>query len=516
MNADRGWTWGEIAAVAAAMALALGLGRLHLDAPSMWHDELVHVFVAKDIAATGTPHLPSGEVYPSALAFNYLLGIVVYFFGDGPVFMRMPSVLVSCVNVLLLYLLARRLIGRGPALLALGLFALSPWHVAWARQARPYALQLGAFLVVLLAACHAAETPTARRATQWTVAGVAAYLVGVLCTFHSILFVGPVGAWCSGMVAATRKLRSRWTVGVLVCGGLGAVTLGALLFNPNEVDQAAVFTNARIGGDLEDPIRPARGYYQRWLSDNLSTGFWIAALVGTVALAWRRDRHATLALLAFWIPFLVLTFLIGYRRPRFLFFAYPAYVMLSAVGVWSLLRWTTLWRHHRIWLPVSAGAALFLLRLGWSAVLLLGNTLETASGDSFTLARRHPQWEEACGWIREHGDPDATILTTTWLPTLYYLGRADEWFPNRYTPWERQESGRTGLPDLDALKKFVAQHPKGYFIAEMWRFEFYRNHGYVSEQLGPEVDWVHANMRFGRRASSDDVLVYAWGDARIE
>jgi len=506
----------EAAAVLFFASLAIGLGLLHLDAPSLWHDELVHVFVAKDIAATGTPHLPSGMPYPSALAYNYLLAAFVYFGADAASVVRLPSVLLSGLNVVLLYLLARAWLGIGPALLAAAMLALSPWHVAWARQARPYELQLCGYLIFLIGAWRASEAPTAATAWRWAGVALAGYLAGVLSTFHAVLFLGPAGGFCLLMAASERRLRSRWNAGVLLCGIVGAATLGALLYNPNPADTQAVFSNARIGGDLTDPNRTERDYYGAWLRDNLSTGLWLSALAGSLALAWKRDRKALFLLLAFWVPLLVLTFLIGYRRPRFLYFAFPAYVMLSAYGIWTIANWVRLARRHWVWAPLSIAAAAFLLRLGWSLTLLTGNALETAAGDPMTLATRHPQWKRPAAYVNRHKDDDTAILTTTHLPVLYYVGRVDEWFPNRYTPWETIESGLPGLSSLDELKAFVAQHPKGFYLAEHSRFLQWKDHGAIRDQLGPEVAWVQQNMRWIPRASSDDVMVYAWGHAADE
>ncbi|MBI1318166.1 MAG: hypothetical protein GC168_04335 [Candidatus Hydrogenedens sp.] len=493
--------------------LAVGLGLLHLDAPSLWHDELVHIFVAEDIAYTGTPNLPSGMVYPSALAFNYLLAAFVRLSGSDAFSMRLPSVLLSGANVVLLYLLARAWLGRGPALLAALLLALSPWHLAWARQARPYELQLFGYLVFLLGAWKAADARDTRAAWSWAGVALAGYLAGVLSTFHAILFLGPVGGFALLMAASERRWRTRWTAGIALCGIVGTATLGALLYNPNPADKQAVFSNARIGGELEDPNRLERDYYGAWLRDNLSTGVWLAAIVGTLALAWRRDRKALFAVLAFWVPLLVLTFLIGYRRPRFLYFAYPVYVLLSTYGIWTLARWCWLWRAHWIWAPVSLATLAFLVRLGWSLLLLTGSTLETAAGSPTTLATRHPQWEQACAWVNHHRDPDTAIITTTHLPVLYYVEQVDEWFPNRYTPWEKHESGLNGLASLEELQAFMRRHPKGFFIAEFSRFQQWRDHGAIRDQLGPEVDWVETHMRRVPRACTDDVTVFAWGGA---
>jgi hypothetical protein len=64
------WEW---ALVAVATGAALLLGVFHLDLPSLWHDELVHLFVGRSIAETGWPTLPGREFFPSYLVYHVIL-----------------------------------------------------------------------------------------------------------------------------------------------------------------------------------------------------------------------------------------------------------------------------------------------------------------------------------------------------------------------------------------------------------------------------------------------------------
>jgi hypothetical protein len=200
-----------------------------------------------------------------------------------------------------------------------------------------------------------------------------------------------------------------------------------------------------------------------------------------------------------------------------MFFAYPAYCMLFAYGVVQLAEGALLLRGLRsrsgigraLAVGLALGCLLFLGRLGVSLVRLTGDTVEVARGANTTLARRHPQWVKPCAYVRERLAGNA-VLTTTYLPAYYYVGQVDDWFPNRYNPWEIQESGLKGLDSLESLRTFLAEHPKGYYLAEHFRFEMWRDHGAVRDVLGKEVDWVEAHMTRLPEASSADVNVYAW------
>ena len=69
--------------------------------------------------------------------------------------------------------------------------------------------------------------------------------------------------------------------------------------------------------------------------------------------------------------------------------------------------------------------------------------------------------------------------------------------------WEWTEADKPGIPDVEALKTFIADHPKGYFLADWQQFGRW-------PQLKEDVDWVAANMRRIGEVSNEDITVYAW------
>jgi len=499
-----GWERGVVAGL---VATSLALGLANLGGPSLWHDELVHLYVAKNIAATGWPALPSGDVYPSSLAYNYVLALFVALLGDSEFAARLPSVLLGACNTALVYFLCRGWLGRPAAVAAAFFFVTSPWQVAWARQARLYEFQMTGYLLLLLFGWrYFSGEPQA--ALRRGLAAAGAYLAGILTSFHSILFLGPVGAFAIGLVPWAGRRDLRWAWAVAGCTALGLLTVLCFWLNPNPVDRAAVFETG-LGGALVDHVRADRYYYFRFLANNLSAGFFLLALFGTAALALRGEKKDVWVLLAFWVPVLILTWLVGYRRFRFMFFAYPLYIMIYAHGLvvlWALLR---SYRRSLLHGVCAALILLFVGRLALSTVALARDSLETASGAGTTLAVVHQAWREAGAWVKEHRTDEA-ILTTTFLPVYHYVGHVDNWFPNRYTRWERQESGLEGLASLEELKAFLKEHPRGYFLAEHSRFMDWKRHGDLEDVLGGEYHWVNAHMTLIDAACADQVNVWRW------
>ena len=496
-----GW---EFALVAAAAALALGLGFSKLATPSLWHDEAVQVLVAKSIVETGKALLPSGNPHPVAPVFNTVMAGFIALFGDAEAVVRTPAVLFSAANVLLTFLLLRPLLGRPAAVVSALALAVSPWSVAWSRQARFYAMQQTLYLLTLWAVWNLASRPGRRAAVGFGVGSGAAYLLAIGTSLHSVLFVAPAGAYAFLMGMYERRLKSRWTALCLIAGLAGLATLFFYKRGLPEADAKAIFVNAGLGLELTDRALAPRFYYLHWLSGNLSLGYFILAMVGFVLMLMRRGRRGLFVALAFWAPVIVLTFLIAYRRHRFMYFVFPFYVAAFSYAIVELAGFLRTARRSWLRATIAAAILLFGVRLCWSTIRLVGDSVEVASGAPITLATRHPQWRTPCLYVRDHLDDDIAVITTTYTPTLYYVGRVDDWYPSLFMSWESWETGSEGIKTFEELSAFIALHPKGYFLAEWQRFFYY-------DFMEDDRAWVEAHMTRIDEAATGDVTLYAWG-----
>ncbi|MEK7476591.1 MAG: glycosyltransferase family 39 protein [Candidatus Coatesbacteria bacterium] len=127
----RGWlialVWG------AAVLSVIGLGR-----PSLWIDE-THSFEFASL-----PSLPlvllnaaARDAYPPVY---FLLLHAWMWLGASEVWLRLFSVLAHLASIPMIYLVASRLLSRREGLVAAALLAASPFHLAFAREARMYPL----------------------------------------------------------------------------------------------------------------------------------------------------------------------------------------------------------------------------------------------------------------------------------------------------------------------------------------------------------------------------------------
>ena len=190
----------------AAFCLRLwGLGE-----KSLWLDEIMTVENASRPFGEMIEHLEEFDAHPPLYQALVWLWLRV---GTGDGFVRFPSALAGCASVFLVYLIARRLMGRRAALVAATFMALSSFQIYYSQEARLFALLCALFLAqfyVLLRILHQ------RGRAHWVWWALYGVLIAVsLFTYVlSILAIGAFGAlylWLS-----RRGRRIQWAQLILV------------------------------------------------------------------------------------------------------------------------------------------------------------------------------------------------------------------------------------------------------------------------------------------------------------
>lgn len=543
--------------VSLAVVIALLLGFSNLGQPSLWHDETVHVFVARSILATGIPRLPSGQFYVNGLLYNYLLALFIKVFPENEVSVRSLSVILGSINVALLFFITRRLLGKTTALIACFALAVSPWQISWMREARFYTLQQTLYLSFLWAMIPL-FFPTIRLKIVNIPLCILLYILSIATSLHSILFMMVSGA-CAFWLGILKKSRTEKVLiiflsasiigcfattifvsfalgavlfcafallivilvhrkvltsqpGILLAGTavLVATTLFAYYFFLSQADHDAIFREGGLRGTSEnlhlDKARADRFYYLRFFGNNLSRGIFWLTMLGFLGLVTREKEKGLFLANAFWVPALALSY-IGYRQHRFLYFAFPLFLVATSYGALWLCSFCAKRTRTSAFLLSVILVSLFMARVTVSMTRLVSDSLTIAYGADVTLAKQHPRWREPCRYIAKKVQGDFVVISTDFLPVLYYVGRCDNWFPSRVTPWEWVESGMKGLHDTKELEEYVRLRPSGFFIAE------HRKFWYVKRFIPEEIEWVKKNLVWVKEASNPDVSVFAWGEA---
>jgi 4-amino-4-deoxy-L-arabinose transferase-like glycosyltransferase len=170
-----------------AVAVALRFHRLGQD--SLWVDEYASLVTAKLPLAMIPAGALSGDAFEPPLYF-WLLHLAIGLLGDSEAALRLLSAVTGAVTVPLVVLLIRALgQSAGVAILGGGLLALSPLHLWYSQEARPYALFLCLGLGSLVCLLRALRTDAV---LPWIgFAGLAALAV----LTHVVALVFPLVGW---------------------------------------------------------------------------------------------------------------------------------------------------------------------------------------------------------------------------------------------------------------------------------------------------------------------------------
>jgi hypothetical protein len=327
------------------VALGLGLRAYHyLRGPSLWHDEaaLVVNVLDKSFAELLGP-LFFAEAAPPL--FLWLEKAASLLFGDGLYALRLPPFLASCAALLLLVPVARRWLPAAAVPWAVLFFACSDrllWHACEAKQ---YAGEALAALVLMALYCRTESWPSARRSLAF-----AALAPAVLFTsypgcflYGGVLLALLPGAWRSRRPAAWLSYA---TLAAVVFGCFALLFAGPMRAQRNETI-VECWQGMQQFPDWRRPWSVPGWMFQSQLDlvahviDPLGRFLAPLAIVGAVGF-WRRKMFAELTLL---LTPIALAFgascfeAYPYGGIRVMIYAAPAIVLLVAAGIAPCAAW---------------------------------------------------------------------------------------------------------------------------------------------------------------------------------
>ncbi len=349
--------------------------------------------------------------------------------GTGEAALRWPSAIAGICAVPLLYTLGRRLFGRNTGLLAGLLLSLSPLAVWYSQEAKAYAPALFFILAAWLALWEAGER--GRRFLWWTFVGLVLLtllthrLLGVLALVGQLVYL----LYLAQQGQLGRRYRPL-VVGLLLA--VLALSIAGLWLTLGQAGATRQFGTERDWSILlqtltqfslriaPTPPEPALGPDRRaWLLP-----FAGAALAGMVALALdlaspgRKRRRAVFLLSSLVTPpaaFFLLYLIRPFYYERYLLGALPFYLLLLAVGMAALVRWSVcLGESSR---PGRAGRWTFQILsplLGTTALAftLLPLVASWQQVQDWTLSSRpsKEQFREATLYLQQHFHPGDLLV----------------------------------------------------------------------------------------------------------
>ncbi|MGC9398219.1 MAG: ArnT family glycosyltransferase [Anaerolineae bacterium] len=323
--------------------------------PGLYHDEAQHGLDAVHVLESGDLPLYFAANNGREPLFIYLVTASVALLGRSPLAVRLPSFFVGVLTLAATYDLARVLFGRGVGRWALGVLAVTFWHVHLSRVGfRAVLLPL----VTALWMAQAARAVKTKRARHWIAAGA---LYG-LCwyTYMAARFTPVALAAFVGYALLFHRERTlqRWRGAVLFCVAALLILTPLGLYTLRHPDvilartgQVSVFSETINQGNLWSTLarhvfRTMEMFFARgdriWRHNLAWRPVWgpplgLAFVVGVVVTiaGFRRDARAALLLL--WTAVMALPTLLAEDAPHFLraVGVLPTAALLPACG----LRW---------------------------------------------------------------------------------------------------------------------------------------------------------------------------------
>ena len=177
--------------LAVVLATAIGAA-LRADAAvqAFFADELSSYWIISKPGLTdvvSTVH-SDAEISPP---LSFVLGWLASQIDLAPEAVRLPSLIAGVATIPLVYLVARRTVGRGPGAFAAALTALAPFMVYYSAEARGYALMMAFVTLSTLALLTAVDE---RRARWWVVYALAS-CAAVYTHYSCVLVLGVQFLW---------------------------------------------------------------------------------------------------------------------------------------------------------------------------------------------------------------------------------------------------------------------------------------------------------------------------------
>jgi mannosyltransferase len=331
-------------------AVAFALRAYRLNFQSLWNDELLTHLNANDPFMTVL--LNSQDVNTPPLYYVIIHFLISFF--DHLSVLRIPSLLFGSLSVPLFYLVLAHRFGRSVGLMGASLMVISPFHMWYSQEARPYALLLLLSMLSIWCLQHATKNGSNR---WWKVAFVISTTATVYCHTLAAALIGFLVTYVA--IAIPRQKWWDWLVPFASIAVLSTPVIYRLLIVP-PVGTANAFevtkplaaiaytlwafgTGFSLGPNVAELHMPERAsilwpYLPMILPVMLVLCFLLA--FGTIQL-FAKQRET------FWVTILWILFPLGFAlvgsiftvhpfNVRYAILAFPAFLTLVSVGLVSI------------------------------------------------------------------------------------------------------------------------------------------------------------------------------------
>ncbi len=204
---------GTKALLLAATFAGLLLRLLNLGGKSLWLDEAFNISVVKN----GLQALWTQTYETHHPPLHFMIQKIWLLFGEGEFWLRLLPALCGAAAIPLVYLFGKKLVGKGAAMTAAGLVALSPWLIWYSQDYRPYSFVVVMALAAMTAALNLFLKPGPLNGIIFAIAMAAAFY-----THYALLALVPLQIWLLVYLKSREKIEARgpryWLVGLIAAG----------------------------------------------------------------------------------------------------------------------------------------------------------------------------------------------------------------------------------------------------------------------------------------------------------
>ena len=494
--------WGTLLVIGLGFALRL----YALAGESLWFDELLELDIAQGPLAEILFQLPRH----SAVPLDYVITHIWVGLGRQDYWVRLPAVIWGVLTLPLTYQLGRYLLaGRGSGLLLMTLLALSPFHVQYSQEVRPYSLLVLGVVLAGYAYWRLRETGRWRYLLILQV-GV---LIFSLAHLFGLVVFGPllVFAGVNLIYDANRKRAVRSLVALLSTGLLALVVLLSLgwwnaMYHSTKNFGTALVQPEKFTAEASEKPNQGAGPQVNWSfarneilaplgAGGSETSLWLFnGLVGLgLAYLLIQKRYALGLWLALWVllPIILIVAFLVYRgtffASRYIISALPAYLMLLALGILTLPRWLKCAEPR--WL--SIGAFVLFSGLVWVD--------SAAAIQALYQQQTKEDWRLVSQFLRQNAGANDAIIVVNAESTL-------NWY---YPPAAAKVDT---FDDLAAIEAQVSQSNRSWVITSIFSTylgdEYARVRAWLSEQgaIQLPLDPVITVYYLGPNATPDQLL----------
>lgn len=415
--------------------------------------------------------------------------------GTTPFTMRLLPALVGLLGIPAIYAIGRTIGGYRPGLIAAYLFAIHPYEIWHAQDARNYAIWAGVSLVSLALGLRALKT---NKSLHWLLYGTVA-IIATNIFYMELLTLTAFGAYILLIYRTRWRVIRNW----ILAAAITTITPIASFF----ILQGNLVASGVYSGTTPTKLELPRLF--NWFLPTLSFGetlppnfvdvLWpfIGLILATgLIMLWFSYRRAAilLGLLGF-IPFVLLS-LAALRfnifNPRYVLSVAPILTLMVAVCIWSLS--TRQQIYARVLALVVAGA--WVSVSGYSLVNYYTNPVYAKSRD----------WPALTDYLHEQTQPDDLVIQLSVDSAFgYYFHDSQKSLPLDIALPAKEKQSTDDIHQL--LQQYSSQHRSVWLVGQT--FPDWPNAGVVES-------WLNAHMQLVRSGQAADLNFWQYMNWQIK